>query len=114
MPSEYMESVVVCGTFDNLTVFIQEITEAARASKNSLVVASIPESDIEIGGELVGLPLKRSSILLAVWNLSEPVAANEGFEVVRRRLFFNRKDPDSRDLCSRFTQMYIENAADFQ
>lgn len=39
------------GSFDNFISFIQEITEAARASRNSLVVASIPESDIEIGGE---------------------------------------------------------------
>ena len=30
------------GSFDNLISFIQEITEAARASQNSLVVASIP------------------------------------------------------------------------
>ena len=39
------------GSFDNLISFIQEITEAARASQNSLVVASIPESNIEIGEE---------------------------------------------------------------
>ena len=39
------------GSSDNLISFIQEITEAARASKNSMVVASIPESDIEIGGD---------------------------------------------------------------
>ena len=39
------------GSFDNFITFIQEITEAARASRNSLVVASIPESDIEVGGE---------------------------------------------------------------
>lgn len=39
------------GSFDNFITFIQEITEAARASRNSLVVASIPESDIEMGGE---------------------------------------------------------------
>lgn len=39
------------GSFDNMISFIQEITEAARASQNSLVVASIPESNVEIGGE---------------------------------------------------------------
>ena len=39
------------GSYDNFITFIQEITEAARASDNSIVVASIPESDIEIGGE---------------------------------------------------------------
>jgi predicted AAA+ superfamily ATPase len=47
----YGASGLPAGTFDNFTTFIQEVTEAARASKNSLVVASIPESDIEIGGE---------------------------------------------------------------
>ena len=35
------------GSFDNFISFIQEITEASRASKNSLVVASIPEPVIE-------------------------------------------------------------------
>lgn len=39
------------GSFGNFISFIQEITEAASASKNSMVVASIPESDVEIGGE---------------------------------------------------------------
>ena len=39
------------GSYDNFITFIQEITEAARASENSIVVASIPESDIEIGGD---------------------------------------------------------------
>ena len=39
------------GSFDNFISFIQEITEAASASKNSMVVASIPESAVEIGGD---------------------------------------------------------------
>lgn len=47
----YGVSGLPAGSFDNFNSFIQEITEAARASKNSLVVASIPESNIEIGGE---------------------------------------------------------------
>ena len=47
----YGVSGLPAGSFDNFISFIQEITEAARASKNSLVVASIPESAIEIGGE---------------------------------------------------------------
>jgi predicted AAA+ superfamily ATPase len=103
------------GTFDNLIAFIQEVTEAARASKNSLVVASIPESDIEIGGEAGKVALETIEHTFgrmeSIW---KPVAANEGFEVVRRRLFLGCKDPDMRDaVCSRFSQMYTENSSDF-
>lgn len=111
----YGRTDLPAGTFDNFITFIQEITEAARASKNSLVVASIPESDMEIGGEAGQSAL--ASIehtfgrMESVW---KPVAANEGFEVVRRRLFLDCKDPERRDLvCSRYSQMYLENPSDF-
>lgn len=103
------------GSFDNFITFIQEITEAARASKNSLVVASIPESDIEIGGEAGKSALETIEHTFgrmeSIW---KPVAANEGFEVVRRRLFLDCKNPEGRDLvCTKFSQMYNENATDF-
>ena len=103
------------GTFDNLIIFIQEVTEAARASRNSLVVASIPESDIEIGGEAGKIALETIEHTFgrmeSIW---KPVAANEGFEVVRRRLFLDCKNPEGRDaVCSKFSKMYNENQSDF-
>ncbi len=103
------------GTFGNFITFIQEITEAARASKNSLVVASIPESDIEIGGEAGKIALdtieKTFGRMESIW---KPVAANEGFEVVRRRLFLPCKNAEGRDaVCAKFSQMYSENQSDF-
>lgn len=103
------------GTFDNFISFIQEITEAARASKSSLVVASIPESNIEIGGEAGQQALEAIEHTFgrmeAIW---KPVSANEGFEVVRRRLFLNCKDDGARDLvCNAFSKMYNENPTDF-
>lgn len=103
------------GSFDNFITFIQEITEAARASKNSIVVASIPESDIEIGGDAGKTALEAIEHTFgrmeSIW---KPVAANEGFEVVRRRLFLDCKDPDARDMvCNSFSNMYQENASDF-
>ena len=111
----YGVSGLPAGSFDNFISFIQEITEAARASENSLVVASIPESEIEIGGEAGQIALETIEHTFgrmeSIW---KPVAAHEGFEVVRRRLFLDCKDPESRDLvCSKFSQMYLENAADF-
>jgi len=103
------------GTFDNFISFIQEITEAVRASRNSIVVASIPESDIEIGGEAGKRALETIEHTFgrmeAIW---KPVAANEGFEVVRRRLFLDCKKPNERDsVCSKFSKMYSENPNDF-
>lgn len=111
----YGASGLPAGSFDNLITFIQEITEAARASKNSLVVASIPESDIEIGGEAGKVALETIEHTFgrmeSIW---KPVAANEGFEVVRRRLFLDCKNPAGRELvCKAFSKMYRENSDDF-
>lgn len=103
------------GTLDNFITFIQELTEAARASKRSLVVASIPESDNEIGGEAGQRALEQIEHTFgrmeSIW---KPVGASEGFEVVRRRLFLNCKDETARDeVCFAFSKMYGENTAEF-
>lgn len=111
----YAADGLPAGTFENLLSFIQEITEAARASKNSLVVASIPESNVEIGGEAGQKALEAIEHTFgrmeAIW---KPVAADEGFEIVRRRLFLPCKDENSRDMvCREFSKMYQDNSADF-
>jgi hypothetical protein len=104
------------GSFDNFITFIQQITEAASASKNSMVVASIPESAIEIGeGEGGKRALEAIEHTFgrqeSIW---KPVAANEGFEVVRRRLFLPCKDEEARNaVCTAFSKMYQENSMDF-
>ncbi|MDR3205246.1 MAG: DUF499 domain-containing protein [Deltaproteobacteria bacterium] len=103
------------GTYDNLITFIQEITEAARASKNSLVVASLPESNLEIGGEAGNTVTEAIEHTFGrVESIWTPVAASEGFEVVRRRLFLNCQKTSERDLvCTAFSQMYNQNQSDF-
>ncbi|MCD7843035.1 MAG: DUF499 domain-containing protein [Clostridiales bacterium] len=111
----YGVSGLPAGSFDNFISFIQEITEAASISKNSLVVASIPESDIEIGGEAGALALEAIEHTFgrmeSIW---KPVSATEGFEVVRRRLFLDCKDPAARDaVCEAFSRMYQDNPSDF-
>lgn len=103
------------GSFDNFISFIQEITEAASASKNSMVVASIPESAVEIGGDAGQKALEAIEHTFgrkeSIW---KPVAANEGFEVVRRRLFLDCKNTSERDhVCNVFSQMYQDNPSDF-
>ena len=109
------ENDIPAGSFDNFITFIQEITEAASLSKNSLVVASIPESDIEIGGDSGQQALRAIEHTFgrmeAIW---KPVTAGEGFEVVRRRLFRDCKDESARErVCNAFAQLYQDNPGDF-
>lgn len=111
----YGQDKLPAGTLDNFITFIQELTEAARRSTCSLVVASIPESEKEIGGEAGQRALEQIEHTFgrmeAIW---KPVAANEGFEVVRRRLFLNCKDEAAREqVCSAFSRTYLQNSSDF-
>lgn len=103
------------GSFDAVQTFIQELTEAVRASRNTVLVATIPESDIEIGGDAGRETLERIEHTFgrmeAVW---KPVGSEEGFEVVRRRLFLPIDDEPARDeVCRAFSTLYRENGADF-
>ena len=104
-----------CGTFDAVQTFIQELTEAVRASRDSVLVATIPESDIEIGGDAGRETLARIEHTFgrmeAIW---KPVGAEEGFEVVRRRLFLPIDDEPARDdTCRAFGALYREGRGDF-
>lgn len=103
------------GSFDNFITFIQELTEAARASHSSLVVASIPESEREIGGEAGEIALEHIQHTFgrmeSIW---KPVAKDEGFEIVSRRLFTAVRDEKARDrVCEAFSALYRDNAEDF-
>ena len=104
-----------CGTFDAVQTFIQELTEAVRASRDSVLVATIPESDIEIGGDAGRETLARIEHTFgrmeAIW---KPVGSEEGFEVVRRRLFLPIDDAPARDdTCRAFGALYREGRGDF-
>lgn len=103
------------GSFDNLISFIQELTEAARASKRSMVVASLPESEIEIGGDAGQQVLTQIEHTFgrmeSIW---KPVVDNESFEVVRRRLFLPCHDEEAREaICAAFSEMYRMNPDEF-
>ena len=103
------------GSFDANLTFVQSLTEAVKNAERSQLVASIPESDIEIGGEAGQAALERIQQTIGrlegVWR---PVDADEGFEIVRRRLFLPVKDETTRDaVCRGFTKLYDENPSDF-
>jgi len=76
------------GTFDANMSFAQALTEAAKASPQTLVVATIPASDTETGGEGGREAATRlKNIFGRVESPWRPADTEEGFEIVRRRLF---------------------------
>ncbi|MDR0630682.1 MAG: DUF499 domain-containing protein, partial [Holosporales bacterium] len=103
------------GTFDNFTTFIQELTEAAKATKNCLIVASLPESTYEIGGESGQETLKSLEHYFGrIQSIWKPVSSDEGFEIVRRRLFLDCKNPEWKEqVCSAYSKLYYENSSEF-
>lgn len=103
------------GSFDANITFVQALTEATKAAPDALVVAALPASEIEVGGEGGKAALERISDvfsrLKAVW---KPASADESFEIVRRRLFQPITDYSVRDaVCRAFAEMYQNNRAEF-
>jgi hypothetical protein len=76
------------GSFDAQFTFAQALAEAARAVEGALMVVSIPASDIEVGGDGGRAALERLKNVIGRMESSwRPASAEEGFEIVRRRLF---------------------------
>lgn len=103
------------GSFNANLTFVQNLTEAVKRSPHALLVASIPESRIEMGdaaGEEVARKIENTfGRLEAVW---QPVEVHESFEVVRRRLFEDIADPKARDrTVDAFGRLYRSNGSDF-
>lgn len=106
------------GSFDTNMTFAQAITEAARATLGTLLVATIPSSDIEIGGEGGKEALTRlKNTFGRMESPWRPANAEESFEIVRRRLFEPITDP--KDFAARdavikaFSQLYRGSKSEF-
>lgn len=97
------------GTYDSNLSFIQALTEAAKLVPNAVVLASLPESEVEAGSQR-GIAALRAlektfGRVQALW---KPVATEEAFEIVRRRLFEPIRDPAARDaVCRAFADLYV-------
>jgi uncharacterized protein len=106
------------GSFGANLTFAQALSEAAAAVPQALVVGSLPASQIEIGGQ--GGRDALDSLKNAFGRVeasSQSATADEGFEIVRRRLFepiADRDETANRDAVIRaFGDMYRSGAGEY-
>ncbi len=123
------QSDLPAGSFETQFTFAQVLTESARLVKNCLLVISLPASDVsgsphvqaddvEVGGQRGREALDRLRNVVGRLESSwRPASAEEGFEIVRRRLFEPMTDPaqfKDRDVVARaFADLYRTQQAEF-
>ena len=102
-------------TRESIFTFVQNLTQSVRRSDNIALVITLPESKAEAGGEHgLGVLNTLETILERIEDVWEPLAVNESFEVVRRRLFGSEIDAAERDrTCERFFQMYRSSRREY-
>ena len=93
------QSDLPAGSFETQFTFAQVLTESAKLVQNCLLVISLPASDtagsphtqaddVEVGGQRGREALDRlRNVVGRVESSWRPASAEEGFEIVRRRLF---------------------------
>ncbi len=123
------QSDLPAGSFETQFTFAQALTESAKLAKNCLLVISLPMSDtagvspsqaddVEVGGTRGREALDRlRNVVGRVESSWRPASAEEGFEIVRRRLFQPLTDPahfKQRDAVVRaFADFYHAQQAEF-
>lgn len=106
------------GSFDANLSFAQALTEAAKAAPQTLIVATIPASDTEKGGEGGReAAVRLTNIFKRVESPWRPADTEEGFEIVRRRLFQPITQPAhfiARDAVAKsFVDLYRSQPQEF-
>lgn len=117
------------GTFETQFTFAQALTEAVKLTGNCLLMVSLPASDqatgssadiddFEVGGVRGRDALERlRNVIARVESPWRPATAEEGFEIVRRRLFKPLADEQAfrqRDVTARaFADLYRTHRAEF-
>lgn len=123
------QSDLPAGSFETQFTFAQALTESAKLAKNCLLVISLPASDtqgsphtqaddVEVGGQRGREALDRlRNVIGRVESSWRPASAEEGFEIVRRRLFEPLADPAQfrdRDVVARaFADFYRAQHQEF-
>ncbi len=105
------------GSFDTQFTFAQALTDAAKDVATAMLVVSIPASDIETGGE-GGREARRrlENVVGRIASSWKPATADEGFEIVRRRLFEEIPSELARErdaVVRAFGEQYRGNRGEF-
>jgi predicted AAA+ superfamily ATPase len=123
------QSDLPAGGFETQFTFAQVLTESAKLVNNCLLVISLPASDtggsphtqaddVEVGGQRGREALDRLRNVVGRVEASwRPASAEEGFEIVRRRLFeplIDQAHFKERDVVARaFADLYRTNEQEF-
>ena len=121
------DSDLPAGSFETQFSFAQALTESAKGVNNCLLVVSLPASDgsdssrvanVEVGGVRGREALDRlRNVIGRMESAWRPATAEEGFEIVRRRLFQEPSNDEAykqRDVTARaFADYYRANTAEF-
>ena len=123
------QSDLPAGGFETQFTFAQILTESAKSAQNCLLVISLPASDtgtsphtqaddVEVGGQRGREALDRlRNVVGRVESSWRPASAEEGFEIVRRRLFEPLADEaqfKDRDVVARaFAELYRTQHQEF-
>lgn len=111
---QFPESQAISGgSYDSNLSFVQALTEAVKLVPRATVLASLPESELEAGSQRGVTALraleKTFGRVQALW---KPVATEEAFEIVRRRLFEPVRDEKARGaVCRAFADAYVAEGA---
>ena len=123
------QSDLPAGSFETQFSFAQALTESAKLAEHCLLVISLPASDtsgsphtraddVEVGGQRGREALDRlRNVVGRIESSWRPASADEGFEIVRRRLFEPFSDPAQyrdRDVVARaFAELYRNQHQEF-
>ncbi len=123
------QSDLPAGGFETQFTFAQALTESVKLAGNCLLVISLPASDstgsphaqaddVEVGGQRGREALDRlRNVVGRIESSWRPASAEEGFEIVRRRLFEPFADParfKDRDVVARaFADFYRRQHQEF-
>ena len=123
------QSNLPAGSFETQFSFAQVLTESARLAPNCMLVISLPASDtagsphtqaddVEVGGQRGREALDRlRNVVGRIESSWRPASAEEGFEIVRRRLFEPLTDAThfkDRDVVARaFADLYRTQQQEF-
>ncbi len=102
-------------TQESIYTFFQAVTESVKDSDNVTLIATLPEGQVQAGGQ-GGMNVLDSleAILERVDAVSIPLEVDNAFEVVRRRLFGPVIDETERDqTCEVFRKMYQSSRSEY-